>query len=225
MSITAVQAAVVVAGKQVLAPTSLTITPGESIAIVGQSGSGKTTLLNTLSLLLKPANGTVNVDSVDTSKWNDARRRKFWRDHAAFIFQDYGLIDEESVAYNIVMAAPPLVRLHTSKSFRVEEVLEAVGLAGRSQDKVSTLSGGEKQRVGLARATYKQATYIFADEPTASLDEANRELVTRLLHRETERGAAIIIATHDETLAATCDSTHRLVSTHDLNTAHDVQPA
>lgn len=210
MSLTADQVTVTVSGKQVLAPTSLVITPGESIAIVGQSGSGKTTLLNTLSLLARPATGIVAVDGADTTKWNDARRRKFWRDQAAFIFQDYGLIDEESAAYNIVMTAPPLIRSKALKTPGVEEALAAVGLAGRGGDQVSTLSGGEKQRVGLARAIYKKATYIFADE-------ANRELVTRLLRRETERGAAIIIATHDENLAATCDATHKLVSTHDLN--------
>lgn len=191
-------------GQRILQGVSVQAGPGESVALIGRSGSGKTTLLNVLGLLQRVSGGRVLVDGVDATAWNDRKRRQHWQRHAAFIFQDYGLIDEESVGYNVALARAVGARLNRKTKSRVEEILERVDLAGRFRDRVSILSGGEKQRVGFARAMLKSADVILADEPTASLDAANRAIVDRLLQRETERGATVIIATHDLDLAVRC---------------------
>lgn len=207
MSVETEDVSVSIDGRLVLSPTSFEASAGSMTSIVGPSGSGKTTLLNVLGLLVRPTSGRVIADGAVTNDWNDARRRKFWRESAAFVFQDYGLIDEESVAYNVTMSNPPLFPRRAPAVPGVQDALARVDLAERSVERVSTLSGGEKQRVGIARAMFKRAAYIFVDEPTASLDLANREMVTGLLRAEANRGAAVIIATHDMTLAESCDRT------------------
>lgn len=114
-------------------------------------------------------------------------------------YQDYGIIDDESVSFNVSL------RKIGSNQRQVNEVLKTVGLSGREKDRAMVLSGGEKQRLGIARAIYKNASVIFADEPTASLDEANRNLVISLLRDCAKRGVAIILATHDERLVKECE--------------------
>ncbi|MDQ4503848.1 ATP-binding cassette domain-containing protein [Sinomonas sp. ASV322] len=205
MEITAENVTVTIDGHDVVTRRSVAAKPGSTLALVGPSGSGKTTLLNVLGLLRRVDGGRVLVEGQDATRWEDRRRRGFWQRHAAFVFQDYGLIDEESIAYNVALSRLPLFGLRAGHKTAVEEVLERVGLGGRSSDKVSTLSGGEKQRVGLARAMFRSADVIFADEPTASLDLDNRNLVTSFLVGEAARGAAVVIATHDESLMAACD--------------------
>ncbi|MEA5456471.1 ATP-binding cassette domain-containing protein [Sinomonas sp. JGH33] len=205
MEITAENVTVTIDRHDVVARQSVSAKSGQTLALVGPSGSGKTTLLNVLGLLRRVDDGRVLVGGEDATRWNDRRRRGFWQRHAAFVFQDYGLIDEESVAYNVALSKLPLFGLRAGHKAAVEEVLERVGLGGRSADKVSTLSGGEKQRVGLARAMFRSADVIFADEPTASLDLENRNLVTNFLLGEASRGATVVVATHDESLMAACD--------------------
>lgn len=198
-------------GHDVLVDARAEVRSGSALALAGPSGSGKTTLLNVLGLLTRPDTGRLTVDGTDATRWNDRRRLAFWRSRAAFVFQDYGLIDEESVLYNVGIAR--LTAFGAARRARptVVAALSSVGLAGREGDRVSTLSGGEKQRVGLARAMFRQAEVIFADEPTASLDRANRELVTELLLAEARRGAAVVIATHDERLMSACDAKVELI--------------
>ncbi|HKU31024.1 MAG TPA: ATP-binding cassette domain-containing protein [Arthrobacter sp.] len=210
MEIKAENVTVIIEGKKVLAGQSVHAVPGKTLALVGPSGSGKTTLLNVLGLLLRVDGGSVVVGGQDAARWDDQRRRRFWQKHAAFVFQDYGLIDEETVEYNVALSRLSLLGLQRRHKAGIEEALERVGLTGRGKEKVSTLSGGEKQRVGLARAMFRSADVIFADEPTASLDLDNRNLVTGFLQEEAARGAAVIIATHDEDLMAACDMTLRL---------------
>lgn len=184
--------------------------PGETVALVGSSGSGKTTLLNVLGLLQRVSSGRVLVGGADATGWNDARRRRHWHHHAAFIFQDYGLIEEENIGYNVALARNSVFKLNRKTRAQVEEILGHVDLAGRITERVSTLSGGEKQRVGFARAIMKSADVLLADEPTASLDAGNRAIVNTLLKREAQRGATVIIATHDLDLAANCTRTVEL---------------
>lgn len=193
-------------GRTILSGGSVRIRSGQALALVGPSGSGKTTMLNALGLLIRVDRGRVVVDGKETTQWNDSARRRFWQRHATFVFQDSGLIDEESIAYNILLARLPLFGVRKSDVRAVDAVLERVGLAGRGRDRVSTLSGGEKQRVGLARAMLRRADVVFADEPTASLDRNNREQVTRFLLGEAARGATVVIATHDDTLMDSCDA-------------------
>ncbi|MGO1590877.1 MAG: ABC transporter ATP-binding protein [Ancrocorticia sp.] len=189
---------------------SLSIPDRSIVALVGPSGSGKTTLLNCLGLLRTPDQGTIEFDGHQAvERWSDRSRREFWRDKAAFIYQDYGLIEDETVAYNVTLRTPSIFGRRRSDS-KLEQTLETVGLSGRENERAVVLSGGEKQRVGIARALYKGATCIFADEPTASLDAKNRQLITDLLRRSAMDGASVVIATHDERLASEADAAYTL---------------
>lgn len=148
--------------------------------------------------------GKIFVDNNDVTGWRESQRTLFWKDHASFIYQDYGIIDDETVSFNVSL------KKFGNNQGQIKEVLEIVGLQGREKDKALVLSGGEKQRLGIARAILKNASVIFADEPTASLDNSNRQLVVSLLKDCANRGAAIILATHDERLVAECDTVVRL---------------
>lgn len=199
-----------IAGRNVVDEVSLECKPAQMIALTGPSGCGKTTLLNCLGLLIPPTSGLIEIDGEHAEKWSARKRRLFWQDKAAFIYQDYGLIDEESVDFNVRFRRAPLLRKHPKPEERLTDILTTVGLADRSRSRAAVLSGGEKQRVGIARAMYKKASYIFADEPTASLDADNRRKVTDLLLASAREGACVIIATHDEELAALADRRYRL---------------
>lgn len=206
MEISATDVGVEVEGRPIFRGVDLTITPGSMIALTGPSGCGKTTLLNCLGLIQRISRGSLTVGGSETSGWKDSRRTRFWKDHAAFIYQDYGVIDDESVAYNVTLSK----RVSGSTGMRVDGILDSVGLTERGADRAAVLSGGEKQRLGVARAMYKEASIIFADEPTASLDSENRELVISLLRNSVSLGSSVVIATHDAQLAAACDGRYAL---------------
>lgn len=174
-------------------------------ALTGSSGCGKTTLLNILGMLLRPTQGSILVDGQVSRDWNDRQRRRFWKDEAAFIYQDYGIIPGESVLYNITLSHHDQVKTVRKLPRRLREIISEVGVFELVSEKVDVLSGCEKQRVGIARALWKGAKYIFADEPTASLDQANRQLVMNLLFSCAENGAIVTLATHDESLSMQCD--------------------
>uniref|UniRef100_UPI0030C6BE59 ABC transporter ATP-binding protein n=1 Tax=Arachnia propionica TaxID=1750 RepID=UPI0030C6BE59 len=167
-------------------------------------------MLNCLGLLLPVTQGQILIDGVDMTRLRVERKRRFWRDNVAFVFQDFGLVPDESVGFNVCMESAPILQRRKGWAPRVEEALARVGLAGRSGDQVAKLSGGERQRVSIARAIFKQARVIFADEPTASLDAVNRQNVQDLLLGEQERGATVVISTHDDQLASACDQRLRL---------------
>lgn len=186
---------------------SLQCPNGTSLAIVGESGVGKTTLLNMLALILPTSTGTITVDGMEAQAWNERKIRNFWKNKVSFILQDAGLDDSETVAYNITLKHG-LRRSQTNQE--VYAAAQQVGLAERLKSPIVELSGGEQRRVAIARAIYKQADYLFADEPTASLDDTNRQLVQDLLLEQVAKGATVIIATHDLALAAACDQTFTL---------------
>lgn len=199
MKIEAKEIVIKINDKIILDNVSCMIMSGSLTAIVGPSGSGKTTLLNSLSLLQEVTSGSVYINGEDTTKWNESKRSKFWRDHAAFIYQDYGVIEDSNVVYNVTLR-------RTNRNITgVQNVLAKVGLSGREKELGISLSGGEKQRVAIARALYKNADVVFADEPTASLDAENRNLVLELLKTAAKSGAIVLIATHDEWLIDKCD--------------------
>ena len=193
---------------EVIRGESLTCEPGTLTALVGPSGCGKTTLLHCFGLLQRPSSGHVLVDGEDTRGWDNRRVRRFWRDGAAFVIQDYGIVDDDTVAYNVTMTS----RLFSSRVGgdlgRCEEALRLTGLQGRGPERASHLSGGEKQRLAIARAIYKDAAVILADEPTASLDARNRERVVDLLVQRARAGCTVIAATHDDELMAACTQRH-----------------
>lgn len=172
---------------------------GQAVALVGRSGAGKTTLLNLLGLLSLPSKGKILINGENASNWPEGKRERFWREKAAFLYQDAGIIDEESLLYNVSL---------TKAKKSQEQALHCLKMLGLTQayEKAAVLSGGEKRRLGLARLLYKQGQVIYADEPTASLDAANRQLVTDLLLKQAQVGALVFIATHDEDLAQKCDA-------------------
>ena len=140
----------------------------------------------------------------------EKERLAFWADEASFVFQDYGIIEEWSVIENILLDRRTFGRARITDESR--ELLSIIGLEGKERTSAALLSGGEKQRVGIARAIHKGVRYIFADEPTASLDAENRALVIELLSSAARRGATVIVATHDADMMAACDRLCRLES-------------
>ena len=176
---------VVIKGKRIFSNITYTMNSGDMVALTGSSGCGKTTLLNCLGLIQPIESGSILINGKDTSKWNDKDKTKFWHKYATFIYQDYGIIEDETVAYNIT--------------------LDKVGLNGRDSELAIVLSGGEKQRIGIARAILKNASIIYADEPTASLDSENRQIVINLLKECASNGAIVILATHDDRLVSECN--------------------
>jgi len=140
----------------------------------------------------------------------EKERLAFWADEASFVFQDYGIIEEWSVIENILLDRRTFGRARITDESR--ELLSIIGLEGKERTSAALLSGGEKQRVGIARAIHKGVRYIFADEPTASLDAENRALVVELLSSAARRGATVIVATHDADMMTACDRLCRLES-------------
>ncbi|MDR1186767.1 MAG: ATP-binding cassette domain-containing protein [Bifidobacteriaceae bacterium] len=207
MRIDALDISVMIGRRPVLEAATLTCAPGTMTALVGPSGCGKTTLLQVLGLLVRPTGGEVRLDGQPAQGWMLRRRRGFWRDQAAFILQDHGIVEEESVAFNVTMALGLLGRRAGGDRRKAACALDAVGLSGRDTDLAAQLSGGEKQRLGVARAMYKNASVLFADEPTASLDAANQRMVIDLLEGQAAAGCTVVVATHDPDLAARADVT------------------
>lgn len=183
----------------IFGPMSFTVKDAQMVAITGVSGSGKTSLLNCLGLIQNLSSGGLWINGKNCTKVNENDKMDFWRNTAAFIYQDYGIIDEESVIYNITFSN------RKTDGEKAKKYLQEVGLADKIKNRASALSGGEKQRLGIARALYKKAGILFADEPTASLDEDNREAVIDLFKRFVVEGGLVVLATHDEGLSRICD--------------------
>ena len=177
---------------------------GQLVGLVGASGCGKTTLLNTLGLLLPAHSGSIFYDGSNATKWRQRQISKFWREQASFVIQDAGIDDDETVVYNVTLKKSFFGRNPDQR--RALEALEKVGLSQRAHDTARVLSGGEQRRVAIARSMYRKSSIIFADEPTASLDEENRALVESLLTEKAQRGALVIVSTHDMRLAQHCTS-------------------
>lgn len=184
--------------KDLFTQLSFQVQGGQLVGLLGPSGAGKTTLLNILGLLVKPSSGQLFLDQTELTKFNDHQRELFWKKQAAFLYQDAGIIDEESLLYNVALTR--------SKSAQAKALkyLKQVGLNQAAKSQAALLSGGEKRRLGVARLLYKKSPIIFADEPTASLDRENRQLIFGLLKQQADRGALVFISTHDEALANAC---------------------
>lgn len=209
MKVEAQEISLSIGGKKVLNRESICCLPGKMSALVGPSGCGKTTLLNCLDLLLPVDEGSIFIDGNNVTKFNAASRRKFWRDYAAFILQDYGIMDEETVAFNVTMESSVFGRIKGNRE-RLTQVLKQTGLQGREEELAGHLSGGEKQRLALARAIYKDAKILFVDEPTASLDADNRKMVIDLFTEFASRGRTVIVSTHDQEMIEACDVLHEV---------------
>ena len=174
---------------------------GEFISLTGESGSGKTTILNMLGLLVKPDGGEIYVAGIKNP--NQKQTLQLHRHTFGFLFQNYALMENETVADNLKIALEFQKKVdHNSK---MKEALEFVKLRGVMDKKIYQLSGGEQQRVALARLFIKEAKYILADEPTGNLDLKNRDIVFSLLKELNELGRTVIYVTHDLELANKAD--------------------
>ena len=191
---------------EVLKGVSLQINKGEIVSIVGPSGAGKTTLLQIIGTLDKANSGRVLIDNIDFATLNDTQLAAFRNRHIGFIFQFHQLLPEFTALENVMI--PALIARTDSKkaSARAKELLDYLGLSERLEHKPSELSGGEKQRVAVARALINQPSVLLADEPSGSLDTKNKEELHKLLFEVRDKfGLTIVIVTHDKELALLSD--------------------
>lgn len=179
------------------------VKPNTMNALVGESGCGKTTLLNIIGLLDTPTSGDVILFDQKNVKIQSKAARLLLRNKIGYLFQNFALVENESVEYNLMMALA-YVKTKNKKEI-MQESLVKVGLEGFEKRKVYELSGGEQQRVAVARLLLKPCELVLADEPTGSLDEHNRDEVFGLLKQLQDQGKTIIIVTHDKKLASQCD--------------------
>jgi putative ABC transport system ATP-binding protein len=192
---------------------SLSISPGEFVALRGPSGSGKTTLLNLLGLLDRPDSGKVEIEGRDGEALSENDRSDLRRDRFGFVFQTFNLIpvltSEENVAYPMVLA-----RVEASeRKARASQLLDSVGLAGKGGVRPDLLSGGQRQRVAIARALANNPAVVFADEPTANLDSRTSEEILDLMRQiNSSQRVAFLFATHDPLVVSRA---RRIVTLHD----------
>lgn len=193
---------------QVLKGIDLHIDKGEVVSIVGPSGAGKTTLLQIIGTLDKPDEGTVVVDGIDVGNLSTSKLSDFRNKHIGFVFQFHQLLPEFTAIENVMIPAFIAGRKTSEARQRAEELLEFMGLADRANHKPNELSGGEKQRVAVARALVNNPAVILADEPSGSLDSKNKAELHQLFFDLRDKfGQTFVIVTHDESLAATTDRT------------------
>ncbi len=190
---------------------SLHIKKGEVVSIVGPSGAGKTTLLQIVGTLDRPDSGSLWIDGVDASTLSKNQLSDFRNKHIGFVFQFHQLLPEFTALENIMIPAYIAGKSHSEAKKRAEELLSFMGLADRASHKPAELSGGEKQRVAVARALVNNPSVILADEPSGSLDTKNKEELHQLFFDLRDKfGQTFVIVTHDESLASITDRTIRL---------------
>lgn len=190
--------------RNVIKDIDLTVNPGEMVAVVGKSGSGKSTLLNIIGLLETADSGTVRLFGQESPGVGSPGAMRLLRRRMAYLFQNYALIDNETVDYNLRIAQVYAKGSRGEKRERRDHAMRRVGLPSAGSRRVYELSGGEQQRVAVARILLKPCDLVLADEPTGSLDAVNSDEVLRMLHDLNESGKTIIVVTHDERVAAAC---------------------
>lgn len=193
---------------QVLKDINLHINKGEVVSIVGPSGAGKTTLLQIIGTLDKPDSGTICLDGIDVNKLSTRKLSDFRNQHIGFVFQFHQLLPEFTALENIMIPAYIAGKSNSEAKQRALELLEFMGLLDRANHKPAELSGGEKQRVAVARALVNKPAVILADEPSGSLDSKNKAELHQLFFDLRDKfGQTFVIVTHDEGLAAITDRT------------------
>ena len=178
---------------------NLEVEPGEFVAIMGRSGSGKSTLLHLLGLLDKPTSGEIYIEGADVSRLSEGERARFRLEKLGYVFQEYSLLGELTALENVYLPAHSLSwAWQNNYKKRAAEMLETVGLGERLKHYPNELSGGEQQRVAIARSLINRPSILFADEPTASLDAASAEAILELFRRlKKELGQTIVMVTHE----------------------------
>lgn len=191
---------------QALRGLDLSVTHGGAVAVVGPSGSGKSTLLHCLAGLVEPDRGTVEVAGIDVTRLSDRGRRQLRRSTVGLIFQDGQLLPELDVTANVALPLRLAGRSRSAATEAAEATLASLGLHAEARRDTRQLSGGQLQRVAVARALVTNPTVLLADEPTGALDQANRDLVMDLLMK-VAADTTLIMVTHDPALAERCDRT------------------
>jgi putative ABC transport system ATP-binding protein len=180
---------------------TLQIRAGDHVAVRGPSGCGKSTLLHMLGCVDAPSSGTLLFDSQDVSRLSDAKRSKLRLSRIGFIFQRFFLLPMLTAAENVELPLSEAGASRHARLQRTQELLAYVGLSARADHRPAQLSGGELQRVAIARALANSPQLLLADEPTGELDEATGAQIAALLDRVNADGTALVIVTHDQTLA------------------------
>ncbi len=196
---------------QVLKGIDLHINKGEILSIVGPSGAGKTTLLQIIGTLDTPDDGSIIIDGIDIRGMSSNKLADFRNRHIGFVFQFHQLLPEFTAIENVMIPAYIAGKSTTEAKKKAMELLEFMGLKDRAQHKPNQLSGGEKQRVAVARALVNDPSVIMADEPSGSLDTKNKAELHQLFFDLRDRyGMTFVIVTHDEGLASITDRTIHL---------------
>lgn len=206
---------------EVLRGVDLTVTPGEIVAVMGESGSGKSTLLHILGALERPTSGTVRFRDRDLGEESDDELAAFRNRSIGFVFQFHHLLPEFSALENVAMPALIQHRGMDAAEPRARQLLDMLGLSGRATHRPNALSGGEKQRVAVARALMNEPALVLMDEPTGNLDAQTAEPLHREIKRLSETmDQTFVVVTHNPALAAVADRVLLL----EHGTLHDVDP-
>jgi putative ABC transport system ATP-binding protein len=186
---------------QALNGVSLSVSPGEFVAIVGPSGSGKSTLLNVVAALIEPSQGDVFFNGTRLS--NIRNKSLFRRHNIGFVFQDFYLYPRFTVIENVLLPLAHRIMVPAEWTAKARRILDYLGMSGKMTQRANTLSAGERQRVCMARALLAEPSLILADEPTGSLDTKNSEAILDILEQiHSEKGVTVIMVTHDTDAAA-----------------------
>lgn len=189
---------------------SLQVDEGDMVAITGPSGCGKTTLLNTIGLIESVEQGTYKIFNESAPKINSKKANKLIRENISYLFQNFALVDSFTVRDNLLMALKYVKLSKSEKEQLIHDTLQQVNLEGYQDLKVFEISGGEQQRVAVARSILKPSKLILADEPTGSLDPKNRDEILAILNQLNKNGKTIIMVTHDNKVAESCHHIIRL---------------
>ncbi|MEO0304725.1 MAG: ABC transporter ATP-binding protein [candidate division WOR-3 bacterium] len=190
---------------EALKDINLTISEGEFLSIMGPSGSGKSTLMHILGCLDKPTGGTYLLNGNDTSKYDDDKLAEIRNKYIGFVFQSYNLLPKTTALRNVEM---PMIYAKVKRNERIKrakELLELVGLSHRIHHLPSEMSGGERQRVSIARSLANDPQFILADEPTGNLDSKMSDEIMKILRELNQKGKTIIIVTHEPDVARKTD--------------------
>lgn len=191
--------------KTILKDISLTVEEGEFVCIHGKSGCGKSTLLNIIGLIEGYDSGSFKLFGNDINRTSIFARQKLIRYKIGYLFQNYALIDDNSVMNNLLIGMKYIKESDKIKKSKISETLKLVGLDGYEKKMIYKLSGGEQQRVAIARIMLKPSELILADEPTGSLDPENRDIVMDLLKKLNNEGKTILMVSHDVNVVKSAD--------------------
>lgn len=195
----------------ILNQLQLQVNIGDSIAIKGRSGSGKTTLLKIIAGLVKCDEGNIFFKGKNIAKYTVNERLKYRRNHIGMITQQLNLLDDRNIFENIAL---PLYYQGVRKQDReksVKETLDSLGMEDFLYKSISNLSGGERQRIAIARALVKNPSILIADEPTGALDEETEKEILNIFHKLQRKGKTIILVTHNDNVAKSCDYVYELI--------------